>query len=61
MKNTPTHAHTHRGDGDEDGDEGAGEVKKREKLHKSCRRDMGNGRDLVGGKRKNVDEKGLVQ
>ena len=40
------------GDGNEDGiGEGEGEAKKRKKPHESCRRDVGNGRDS-GGKRK---------
>ena len=61
------HTHTHRnesssgdgqGDGDEDGNgnedrigEGGKEAKKRNKLHKSCRRHVGNGRDLSGKKK----------
>ena len=40
--------------------EGSGELKKRKKPHKSCRRHVGNGGDL-GGKIKNVDKKVLVQ
>ena len=40
------------GDGNEDGiGKGGGETKKRKKPHKSCRRDVENGGDL-GGKRK---------
>ena len=44
------------GDKDENGNEdeireGGGEAKKLKKLHKSCRRDVGNGREL-GGNRK---------
>ena len=35
-------------------------MKKHKKPHKSCRRDVGNGGDL-GGTRKSVDKKGLVQ
>ena len=57
------------GNGDEHGNgngnedrigEGGREAKKRKKLHKSCRRHVGNGGDL-GGKRKNVENKGLVE
>ena len=51
------------GDGDGDGnriEEGGGQSKKRKKPHRSCRRDAGNEGDL-GGKRKNVDKKVLVQ
>ena len=40
--------------------EGGGEAKVRYKPHKSCKRDVGNGKDL-GGEKKNVDKKGLVQ
>ena len=40
--------------------EGGREVKKRKKPQKSCRRRAGNGGD-TGGKRKNVEKKGLVQ
>ena len=35
-------------------------VKKRKGPHKSCRRHVGDGGDS-GGKRRNVDKKGLVQ
>ena len=38
--------------------EGGGEAKKRKKPQSSRRHDLGNGGDL-GGKRKNVDKKGL--
>ena len=56
------------GDGSGDGDngienrmgEGGREAKKRMKPQNSCRRRAGNGRDM-GGKRKNVEKKGLVQ
>ena len=51
------------GNGHEDWDrteESGGGAKKRDKPHKSRRRDVGNGGDL-GGKRKNVDNKGFVQ
>ena len=52
---------TSSGDGDEDRiGEGGGEAKKHKKPHNSCRRPVGNGEDL-GGKRKNVEKKGLVQ
>ena len=40
--------------------EGGGEAYTRKKSHKSCRRDVGNGRDL-GGNRRNVDKKVLFQ
>ena len=40
--------------------EGRGEAKKRKKKHRGCRRDVKNGGDL-GGNRKNVDKKVLVQ
>ena len=56
------------GDGNEDDDsgienrigEGGREAKKRKKPQNSCRRRAGNGGDM-GGKRKNVKKKGLVQ
>ena len=56
------------GNGDENGSgnedrigEGGREAKKCcKKPHKSCRRHVGKGGDL-GGKRKNVEKKGLVQ
>ena len=56
------------GNGDEDNGngnddrigEGGREAKKREKPQNSCRRHVGNGGDL-GGKRTNVENKGLVQ
>ena len=57
------------GNGDKDGNgkgkeggvrEGGRKTKKRKKPHERCRPDVGNGGDL-GGKRKNVDKKGLVQ
>ena len=49
------------GNGNEDRiGEGAGEVKTRKKPYKSCRCHVGNGGDL-GGMRKNVEKKGLVQ
>ena len=40
--------------------EGGREVKKRKKPKHNCRRHVGNGGDL-GGKRKSVEKKGLVQ
>ena len=40
--------------------EGGREAEKHKKPQKSCRRHAGNGGDL-GGKRKNVENKGLVQ
>ena len=41
------------GDGNEEGvEEGGGEAKKRKKPHKSCRRDVGNGGDLSGKRKK---------
>ena len=40
--------------------EGGREAKKRKKPQNSCRRHVGNGGDL-GGRRKNVEKKGLVQ
>ena len=40
--------------------EGGGQAKKCKKHHKSCRRDVRNGGNL-GGKRKNVETKVLVQ
>ena len=58
------------GTGDEDGNgvghvdgigEGGRAAKKREKLHKSCRRHLGNGIGLGGNRNKSVDKKGLVQ
>ena len=49
------------GNGNEDRiGEGGREAKKRKKPQNSCRRHVGNRRDL-GGKRKNVEMKGLVQ
>ena len=57
------------GNGDEDGNanrnkdgigEGGGKAKKSKKPHKSCRRDVGNGGDL-GGEKKNVEKKRLIQ
>ena len=57
------------GNGDEDGNgngnedrigEGGREAKKRKKPHKKCIRHVGKGGDL-GGKRKNVENKELVQ
>ena len=49
------------GNGDEDRiGEGGREAKKRKKPQNSCRRQVGNGGDL-GGKRKNVENKGLAQ
>ena len=57
------------GNGDEDGNgsgnedrigECGGEANKRKKLHKTYKRHVGDGEDL-GGKRKNVEKKGLVQ
>ena len=56
------------GNGDEDNGngnedrigEGGREAKKRKKPQNSCRRQVGTGGDL-GGKRKNVEKKGLVQ
>ena len=50
---------TRTGNGDWIG-KGVGEAKKWNKLHKSCRCDVENEGDL-GGKRKNVDKKVLVQ
>ena len=40
--------------------EGGREAKNCKKMHKSCRRHVGNGGDL-SGKRKNAEKKGLVQ
>ena len=49
------------GNGNEDRiGEGRREAKKRKKPQNSCRRHVGNGGDL-GGKRKNIEKKGLVQ
>ena len=54
------------GDGDEDNgnenriEEGGRGTKKRKKPQNSCRRRAGNGGDM-GGKRENVEKKGLVQ
>ena len=54
------------GNGDEDGnvygnkdgiEEGGGEAKKRKKLYKSCRRDVGNGGDLGGKIKKRRQER----
>ena len=47
------------GNGDRIGECG-GEAKKRKKPQKRCRRHVGNGGDL-SGKKKNVENKGLVQ
>ena len=48
-------------DGNEDMiGEGGREAKKRKKPQNSCKHQAGNGGDL-GGKRKNVEKKGLVQ
>ena len=70
-KCTHTHTHSHGNknssrdeneDGNEDGiGEGVGEANKHKKQQNSCRRDKGNGGDLVGGKRKNVVKKVFVQ
>ena len=55
------------GNGDEDGNgnkdrigKGGSEARKRKKTHKTCRRHVENGGDL-GGKRKNIETKKLVQ
>ena len=51
---THTHTHTNRIG------EGGIEAKKRKKPQNSCRRRAGNGGN-TGGKRRNVEKKGLVQ
>ena len=46
------------GDGNEDGiGEGGGKTKKRKKLHKTCRRHVGNGADLAGKREKRRQER----
>ena len=40
---------------------GRGEAKRRKRPHKSCRRDVGNERDLGGKRKKTADKKGLAQ
>ena len=65
-----TRGRTQDGNGDKDGNEngndnrigeGGREAKKRKKTHMSCRRHVGNGRDLGGKRKNNVERKGLVQ
>ena len=54
--NTHTHTQTHNRIG-----EGGREAKRRKKPQNSCRRRAGNGGDMGGEIKKNVEKKGLVQ
>ena len=49
------------GTGTRTGLEGGREAKNCKKMHRSGRRHVGNGGDLSGKRKKNVEKKGLVQ